>query len=123
MRISNTSIEVYSGSTSVTIIYVIPRYEEMLGFYKSESIKKRLWDEAQKIMDMGKRIASKNAASVKTEIQEGQAAEQVVETANRLKNDLIIMGSHGYRGVNKAIIGSTAERVIINATCPILIAR
>ncbi len=111
------------SEAEITLIYVIPRYEEMLGFYKSESIKKSLWDEAQKIMDMGKRIASKNTVSAKTEIREGQAAEQVIETARRLKNDLIIMGSHGYRGMNKAIIGSTAERVIINAHCPILIAR
>ncbi len=111
------------SEAAITVVYVIPRYEEMLGFYKSESIKKRLWDEAQKIMDMGKRIASKNTASVKTEIQEGKAAEQVIETARRLKNDLIIMGSHGYRGMNKAIIGSTAERVIMNASCPVLIAR
>ncbi len=111
------------SEAEIIIMYVIPRYEEMLGFYKSESIKKLLWDEAKKILDMGKRIASGNTASVITEIQEGQAAEQVVETARRLKNDLIIMGSHGYRGVDKAIIGSTAERVIINAPCPILIAR
>ncbi|RJR17004.1 MAG: universal stress protein [Nitrospiraceae bacterium] len=111
------------AGAEITVLYVIPRYEEMLGFYKSESIKKRLRDEAQKILDTSVRIASKEKASVKTEVLEGQAADQAVKAAGRLKNDLIIMGSHGYRGVNRAIIGSTAERVIINAPCPILIAR
>jgi len=61
--------------------------------------------------------------SVKDEIQEGHAADSIVETAGRLKNDLIVMGSHGYRGVNKAIIGSTAERVIAHAACPILVVK
>jgi nucleotide-binding universal stress UspA family protein len=33
------------------------------------------------------------------------------------------MGSYGWRGVDKAIIGSTAERVVVHASCPILVAR
>ncbi len=108
----------------VTALYVIPRYEEMIGFFRSESIKRSLHKEAQGILDIAKRIASGNGGiSLKTEIQEGQPGEEIIRTASNLKNDLIIMGSYGYSGVNKAIIGSTAERVITNASCPILIAR
>ena len=33
------------------------------------------------------------------------------------------MGSHGYRGVNRALLGSTAERVITNAGCPVLVVK
>lgn len=110
-------------NAEITTMYVIPRYEEMVEFFKSSLIKKSLLMEAQKIIDMAKRIASKFGVSVKDEIQEGHAAENIVETAGRLKSDLIVMGSHGYRGVNKAIIGSTAERVIAHAACPILVVR
>ncbi|MBI5408304.1 MAG: universal stress protein [Nitrospirae bacterium] len=112
------------NSAEVTVLYVIPRYEEMLGFFKTESIKKSLYREAQGILDVAKRISSGNGGiSLKTEIQEGQPGEEIIKTAANLKNDLIIMGSYGYRGVNKAIIGSTAERVIINASCPILVVK
>ena len=110
-------------NAKITIMYVIPRYEEMVEFFKSSLIKKSLLMEAQKIIDTAKRIASKSGVSVKDEIQEGHAAEKIVEAAGRLKSDLIVMGSHGYSGVNKAIIGSTAERVIANAACPILVVR
>ena len=110
-------------NAEVTVLYVIPRYEEMIGFFRSESIKKSLQSEARGILDMAERIATKPGVSVKDEIQEGHAAENIVGTAGRLKNDLIVMGSHGYRGVNKAIIGSTAERVIAHAACPILVVR
>jgi nucleotide-binding universal stress UspA family protein len=58
-----------------------------------------------------------------TAIEEGHAADKIVETANRMKNDLIVMGSYGWRGVNKAILGSTTERVIMNASCPILVVK
>jgi len=40
-----------------------------------------------------------------------------------MKNDLIVMGSYNWSGVNKAILGSTTERVIMNATCPILVVK
>lgn len=111
------------NTAEITIMYVIPRYEEMVGFFKTESIKKSLLQEAQKIIDEAKEIASNHGTSIKVEIHEGQAAEKITETANRLKNELIVMGSYGWRGVNKAIMGSTAERVIMNASCPILVVK
>lgn len=107
----------------VTVLYVIPRYEEMVGFLKTEAIKKNLFKEAQKVIDGAKELASKNEVSVKTEIREGHAADRILETATGLKNDLIVMGSYGWRGVNKAIMGSTTERVLIDATCPVLAVR
>jgi nucleotide-binding universal stress UspA family protein len=110
-------------NAEIHILYVIPRYEEMVEFFKSSSIKKSLMQEAQKIIDMAKGIASKSGVSAKDEIQEGNAADKIVETSKKYNNDLIVMGGYGYTGVNKAIIGSTAERVIINASCPILVAR
>jgi len=68
-------------------------------------------------------IAVGEAVPIRTEILEGAAAEQIVKTAVRLKNDLIVMGTYGWRGVDKAIMGSTTERVIIHASCPVLAVR
>ncbi|MEW6738883.1 MAG: universal stress protein [Nitrospirota bacterium] len=110
-------------NAEITVLYVIPRYEEMVGFFRTESIKQNLYQEAQKIMDEAKKIAVSNGVSISTTIQEGQAAEKIIETANALKNDLMIMGSYGWRGINKVIIGSTTERVIMNASCPVLVVK
>lgn len=110
-------------NAQVTVLYVIPRYEEMIGFFKTDSIKKSLMFEAQRIVDEAKGIASKQGVVVNTEITEGPSGEEILTTAFKLNNDLIVMGSHGWRGVSKAIMGSTAERVITNASCPILVVR
>jgi nucleotide-binding universal stress UspA family protein len=107
----------------VTVMYVIPRYEEMIGFMKTESIKKSLYKEAERIIELAKQSVSGNGVTLATVIEEGHASDKIVETANKLKNDLIVMGSYGWRGVNKAILGSTTERVIMNATCPILVVK
>jgi nucleotide-binding universal stress UspA family protein len=46
--------------------------------------------------------------------------DKVIEKANELEIDLIVMGSHGSKGVKEFLIGSNTERVINLASCPVL---
>ena len=110
-------------NAEITALYVIPRYEEMIDFFKTESIRSSLGQEARKIVDSAADLAAAQGISIKTEIVEGQAAEKIVDLAKKMKIDLIAMGSHGHRGVDKAILGSTAERVIMYAACPVLVVK
>jgi len=112
-----------TDKAAVTVLYVIPRYEEMLDFFKTDSIRKSLMQAAEKIIGVAKEVAAGQGTTVLTQISEGHASDTITETAREKKHDLIVMGSHGYRGVNKAIMGSTTERVITNAACPILVVR
>lgn len=107
----------------ITVLYVIPRYEEMMDFFKTDSVKKSLLQEAGKITDGAKKIAAAHGVEIKTAVAEGHAGDEVVEMSETLLNDLIVVGSHGWRGVDKAIMGSTVERIIAHASRPILIAR
>jgi nucleotide-binding universal stress UspA family protein len=107
----------------ITLLYVIPRYEEMMDFFKTDAITKSLFLEAEKIVEGAKKIAAEQGVTIKAVVQEGYAEDTIIAIANTLKDDVIVMGSHGWRGVDKAIMGSTTERVISNATCPILIVR
>lgn len=106
-----------------TVLYVIPRYEEMIDFFKTDSIRKKLRGEAEKIVKAAKDIAAEHGITAKTMIEEGRAADRIEEVAERLETDLIVMGSYGWKGVNRAIMGSATERVIINAPCPVLVVR
>ncbi len=107
----------------VSVLYVIPRYEEMMDFFKTETIRKSLYQEAEKIVEGAKKLAAELGIRIRAVVQEGHAGDKIVEIADTLKHDLIVVGTHGWRGVNKAIMGSTAERVISAASCPILIVR
>jgi nucleotide-binding universal stress UspA family protein len=108
---------------AVTVLYVIPRYEEMMDFFKTDAIKKSLMQEAEKIVEGAKETASATGVQIKAVVQEGHASEKIIDIAAQLENDLIVTGTHGWRGVNKAILGSTAERIIAHATRPVLIVR
>jgi nucleotide-binding universal stress UspA family protein len=50
-----------------------------------------------------------------------RVAQVIVERARRWRADLIIMGTHGRRGVNRMLLGSDAELVVRNAAVPVLL--
>ena len=51
----------------------------------------------------------------------GDVADGIVEYAAKQAVDLIIMGTHGAKGIEKILLGSVAERVLKRASCPILL--
>ena len=51
----------------------------------------------------------------------GRVAEAIVEQAKRWRADLIVMGTHGRRGMDRLLLGSNAELVIRNSTVPVLL--
>lgn len=54
---------------------------------------------------------------------EGCAYRHICLEARRLKADLIIIATHGYTGYKRAFLGSTTERVVRFAPCPVLVVR
>ena len=109
--------------SEITALYVVPRYEEMVEFISSSMIKENIALDARKVLSEAASIAAEMGVTIKTEIAYGTEAEKIVETALKLKSDLIIRGTHGWIGFNKAIIGSVIENIIINAPCPVLAVR
>jgi len=59
----------------------------------------------------------------KTVVISGDPAERVLETARGLDADLIVMGTHGRRGLSHLFLGSVAERVVRESPIPVLTAR
>ena len=64
-----------------------------------------------------------DARKAKVQVCRGRAFEEISNMARRLKTDLIVMSTHGYRGLKHAFLGSTAEHVIRHAPCPVLVVR
>ncbi len=50
----------------------------------------------------------------------GNAAEAIVDYAEENQVSMIIMGTHGYTGLSRLVMGSVAERVVRSAHCPVL---
>ncbi|MFI5115663.1 MAG: universal stress protein [Terriglobales bacterium] len=54
-------------------------------------------------------------------VQLGRAAAEVVSAAKCWPADLIVIGSHGRGGIERALLGSVAEAVVRRAPCPVLV--
>jgi nucleotide-binding universal stress UspA family protein len=53
-------------------------------------------------------------------LKEGDAREGILAAARSERADLIVMGTHGRRGISRALIGSVAESALREAPCPVL---
>lgn len=85
--------------------------------------------EAEMLADAEKRMAEcvkKQGGStvvMETRVVVGQPVSEICQVAGREQADLIIMGSHGRTGLAHLLLGSVAERVMRQASCPVLVAR
>ena len=59
----------------------------------------------------------------KATVDVGDPRDLIVATAKEVGADLIVMGTHGRRGLSRMVMGSVAEDVIRNAPCPVLTVR
>lgn len=58
-----------------------------------------------------------------TLVRVGRAHEETTRTARRIKAGLIVVGTAGRAGLERALLGSTAERIVRHAPCPVLVVR
>lgn len=59
--------------------------------------------------------------NIQTVVEEGDTGECILETAAAINADIIVMGTHSRRGLNKIMIGSVAEKVLRHSTIPLFI--
>jgi nucleotide-binding universal stress UspA family protein len=60
---------------------------------------------------------------VETWFTRGQAPEEIVRVADEVGCDLIVMGTHGRTGLGRLLMGNTAESVLPEANCPVMIVK
>ncbi|HEY2083873.1 MAG TPA: universal stress protein [Verrucomicrobiae bacterium] len=104
------------------VVVAVPPPPQMLVF-EAETLRGKYHEEAAKhLSDWRKEVASQ--ISVKAVVREGMAAHQeIVAAAHECNSDLIVIGNHGRGGLARVLTGSTAERVVRHAPCPVLVVR
>ena len=80
--------------------------------------------EAEEYLEtVAQRLRASGVPTVRTSVRYGAAAPAILETARRAKPDLIVMSTHGRRGVTRPIAGSVAESVLRGTQTPIFLIR
>ncbi len=80
--------------------------------------------EAKASLDMAGSAAAAAGLQIQVLVIEGHAVHRgIVETAVDVGADLIVMGSHGRRGLEKLVLGSVTQRVLGDVEIPVLVVR
>lgn len=80
-----------------------------------------LRDLGHSILAQAEQKATAAGVKVCTEMVHGKAVEEVVDVAKRLQSDLVVIGSHGRKGLDRMLVGSVAEGVLRGVEAPTLI--
>jgi nucleotide-binding universal stress UspA family protein len=82
--------------------------------------------DGMRILEKGAAHARKHGVKVQTSLIEsfgGRAAHAIVDEAKKFHASLIVLGTHGRRGMKRVVMGSDAEEVVRNSPAPVLLVR
>lgn len=107
---------------SLKIIHVIPN-SSVLETLSSDSISENALQALK--TQIGKDIQKHVPASVTAEVAilKGHTANIILEALEAEKFDLVIMGTHGYSGISRLVMGSVAEKTVQHSPVPVLVIR
>ncbi len=116
------------NSSSLTVVAVVPA--ELVAptdiefvMTQRDLIAEKEMHEAEKNAKAVKEAAVKEGVPVKAFVMTGKPADAIIESAKENKSDFIILGSHGRTGLEKLLMGSVAERVIVLASSAVLVVK
>lgn len=135
-KLSNKAVEQALKLAEVTgaevvALKVVPRYPQTyfeggvaLANAEVERIEKQWQEEAKVIVTAVQSAGQKRAVKVKpVTVKSDLIAEAIIAGAKRNKCDLIVMASHGRRGLKRLLLGSETQQVLTHSHTPVLVLR
>ncbi len=116
-------------NATLILLFVVQKFEDYSGFFVPQmsipDFEQDLFTQAEEKMhtfraEIESFAKEKGALAVLGKILVGDVAERIVEYANDKDSGFIVMGTHGYKGLEKIMFGSVADKVVKSASCPVL---
>ena len=110
------------GSTVMLLhVYHLPvEFQQLEGAYLPPDFWANVKSEAEQKLDEHAATLRTTGVTVECHVREGYPATVIVDEADTLRCDLIVIGTHGHSGLKHLLLGSIAERVVQKAPCPVL---
>jgi nucleotide-binding universal stress UspA family protein len=116
------------NGSKLTVISVVP--SELMtptdiefSMPQRELIAEKEMHEAEKNAKAVKDAAQKEGVAVQAFVMSGKPSDAIIQTAKEKNSDLIVLGSHGKTGIERLLMGSVAERVIVLTACAVLVVK
>lgn len=111
------------------LVFVVQNFEDYSGFFvppiNLPNLEEELFASAQQQMETyveenQAMFAAAGVTNVSGKVLSGDVAEEILTYASQKKVQLIIMGTHGYKGLERIMFGSVADKVVKTACCPVM---
>jgi nucleotide-binding universal stress UspA family protein len=116
---------------SLVALKVVPRYP--VSYFEGgvaldpndiARVEKQWANDGQAVVDAVKKTALAKGVSVKALTTKSDfVSDAILATAKKHKCDLIVMASHGHRGIKRLLLGSETQQVLTHGTIPVLVLR
>jgi nucleotide-binding universal stress UspA family protein len=111
-------------TAKVFVLHVVSSLEDYTGLYlphiSLETVMGEVYRSAKKSLNDFCLTYFEGKIQHESILAKGDAYREILKTADEKKADVIIMGTHGRSGLDHLIFGSTIERVLRGAECPVL---
>jgi len=108
----------------LAVVFVVQSFDDYSGFFVPHmpiiQLEEEMVNSAREKMKSFVAETLSESSPRSTAVISGDVAEEINRFAAAEKADLIIMGTHGYKGLDKILFGSVAEKIVKGAPCPVL---
>ncbi|QIL43486.1 universal stress protein [Acidovorax sp. HDW3] len=118
-----------SGAT-IVLLHVIEELKHANGFERPkvyiEEVRPGFLAAGQALLDQAAQRLRQDGIAVETVLLESKgerASTLIVQQADAARCDLVVLGTHGRRGIDRVMMGSDAEQVVRLATVPVMLVR
>jgi nucleotide-binding universal stress UspA family protein len=102
------------------VVFVVQSFEDYSGFFVPHMPIAKFEDEMVQAAEQKMDKFLEGNKNIDSKVLVGDVAEEIIRHAEDSGMDLIIMGTHGYKGLEKVMFGSVAEKVVRSSPCPVL---
>ena len=124
-KILRTAVD-FAGKfkAEVVIVFVVQSFDDYSGFFVPHmpiiQLEEEMVKSAKEKMKSFAPETLNGSVPHSTAILSGDVVEEINRFAGQEKADLVVMGTHGYKGLEKIMFGSVADKVVRSAPCPVL---
>ena len=112
----------FSGicQAQIHVVFVVQSFDDYSGFFVPHMPVAKFEEEMVQAAEEKMEGFLLGHSNVKAKVLVGDVGEEIIRHADESGMDLIVMGTHGYKGLEKVMFGSVAEKVVRSSPCPVL---
>jgi nucleotide-binding universal stress UspA family protein len=101
-------------------VFVVQSFDDYSGFFVPHMPVAKFEEEMVQAAEEKMDKFLEGSKNIEAKVFVGDVAEEIIRHAEESGMDLIVMGTHGYKGLEKVMFGSVAEKVVRSSPCPVM---